>query len=78
MGGFRTRFTESLMPMVAEQRLHKMAVRRSYRNGTEVDEELDKLRAEYNDCGDLPVLIRPGYWPCNQTTASQNDAAGAG
>lgn len=63
MGGFRTRFTESLMPMVAEQRLHKMAVRRSYRNGTEVDEELDKLRAEYNDCGDLLFSFDRGTGP---------------
>ena len=49
--GFRRTFIDYTMPLLAEGNLWKMASSKAARNGTEEQEEFDKLEKEFRDAG---------------------------
>lgn len=53
MKGFRARFMEDAMPVVAEQNLWVIANGRAARNGTDQQEEYDKAKKEFDNYGPL-------------------------
>lgn len=49
---FRIRFLEETFPLLAEQNLPKLAVKRAGRKGTDPDEEQVRVEKEFNSCGE--------------------------
>ncbi len=58
--GFKQRFTEETINIIAEKNLWKIATDRSIRNGTDLQEEYDKTLAEYNRAGTYPFTFDSG------------------
>lgn len=50
---FRSRFLEETFPLIAEQNLPKLALKRANRKSTDVDDELSKLQKEFDSSGPL-------------------------
>ena len=50
---FRTRFLEETFPILAEQNLPKLAVKRANRKGTDPDEELVRVQKEFDSLGSM-------------------------
>jgi hypothetical protein len=50
---FRQRFLEETFPVLAEQNLPKLAVKRANRKGTDPDEELVRVQKEFDSLGSL-------------------------
>lgn len=61
--GFKKRFMEDTMPTIAEKNLWKIANERSARNGTDQQEEFDKVEKEYNRSGAYPFTFDSGTPP---------------
>ena len=58
--GFKQRFTEETINIIAEKNLWKIATDRSIRNGADLQEEYDKTLAEYNRAGTYPFTFDSG------------------
>lgn len=58
--GFKQRFTEETINIIAEKNLWKIATDRSIRNGGDLQEEYDKTLAEYNRAGTYPFTFDSG------------------
>lgn len=58
--GFKQRFTEETINIIAEKNLWKIATDRSVRNGGDLQEEYDKTLAEYNRAGTYPFTFDSG------------------
>lgn len=61
--GFKRRFLEETMPLIAEDHIFKLAQSRAIRAGTSEEEEKDKLTAEYNRLGAYPFTFDSGTSP---------------
>lgn len=61
--GFKQVFMEETMPVIAEQSMWEIANHRAVRNGTEPDEEKDKLDREYRMTGAYPFTFDSGTAP---------------
>lgn len=63
MMGFKKRFMEDTMPTIAEKNLWKIANERAARNGTDQQEEFEKVEAEYRRAGAYPYTFDSGTPP---------------
>lgn len=63
MKGFQTRFMEDTFPVIADQNLWKIANQRALRNGTDQQEEYDKVEAEFKRAGAYPFTFDSGTSP---------------
>ena len=63
MSGFKKRFMEDTFPVVAEKHLWKIANDRAARNGTDQQEEFDKVDSEFRRAGALPFTFDSGTSP---------------
>lgn len=63
MGGFRKRFMEDTFPVIAEQHLWVLANDRALKNGTDQQEEFDKVEAEFKRAGALPFTFDSATGP---------------
>lgn len=63
MAGFKKRFMEDTFPVVAEKHLWKIANDRASRNGTDQQEEFDKVDSEFRRAGALPFTFDSGTSP---------------
>lgn len=63
MKGFKRRFLEDTMPTIAEGNLWKIANDRAARNGTDQQEEFDKVEREYRSAGAFPFTFDSGTPP---------------
>lgn len=63
MKGFKTRFMEDTFPMIAEKHLNEIANLRAGRNGSEVEEEYEKVAGEYKRAGAFPFTFDSGTAP---------------
>lgn len=61
--GFKKRFMEDTMPTIAESNCWKIANERSARNGTDQQEEFEKVDAEYRRAGAYPFTFDSGTPP---------------
>lgn len=55
MPGFKMRFTNSVLPKIADKNLDEIAARNAAKNMTEHEEELDSITKDYNTAG--PMLF---------------------
>jgi hypothetical protein len=78
MNGFKKRFMEDTMPVIAEDRLWKIANERSARNGTDQKEEFDKVEAEYRRAGAYPFTFDSGTPPAVKQLRHKLLMAGSG
>src|SRR5690606_33795941 len=60
-GDFRKTFTDYTLPLLAESSLWKLAMQRAARNGTEEQEEFDKLNSEYAKTGEYLFSFDEGH-----------------
>lgn len=60
---FRGRFLEETFPLLAEQNLLKMSVKRSNRKGTDPDEELVRYQKEFDSSGSMLFSFDSGTSP---------------
>lgn len=60
---FRHRFLEETFPILAEQNLPKLAVKRATRKGTDPDEELVRVQKEFDSLGSLLFSFDSGTSP---------------
>ena len=58
--GFREKFTEQTFPLAAENHLIKLAIKRSARNQSDYDEELEKVKREFRETGPLVFTFDSG------------------
>ena len=63
MKGFKKRFMEDTMPVIAEANLWKIANERAAKQGTDQQEEFDKLEGEYRRAGAFPFTFDSGTPP---------------
>lgn len=63
MKGFKKRFMEDTMPVIADANLWKLANERSAKNGTDQQEEYDKVSAEFRRAGAFPFTFDSGTAP---------------
>ena len=63
MKGFKKRFIEDTMPMIAEKTLWEIANSRAARQGTDQQEEFDKADNEYKRAGAYPFTFDSGTVP---------------
>lgn len=63
ISGFKKRFLTDTMPTIAEKNLFDIANDRAIRRGTNPDDELTKLKVEYNECGNYPFTFDSGTAP---------------
>jgi hypothetical protein len=63
MKGFKKRFMEDTLPVVAEQNLWVIANERALRNGTDPQEEFDKVSTEFKRAGAYPFTFDSGTPP---------------
>lgn len=61
--GFKKRFMEDTLPVVAEKSLWDVANDRAARNGTDVQEEFEKVEGEYKRAGAFPFTFDSGTTP---------------
>ncbi|QDH83736.1 putative DNA primase [Achromobacter phage vB_AxyP_19-32_Axy04] len=61
--GFKKRFMEDTMPVIADANLWKIANERAAKNGTDQQEEYDKVSAEYRRAGAFPFTFDSGTAP---------------
>lgn len=59
-GGFQQRFMEETFPLVAEQHIWEVALKRAARNGTQDQEEYDKAEKEFRQTGALAFTFDSG------------------
>lgn len=60
MGQFRTRFLEETFPILAEQNLPKLALKRANRKSVDPDEELVRVQKEFDALGSLVFSFDSG------------------
>lgn len=63
MKSFKTRFMEDTFPVIAEENLWKIANARALRNGTNQDEEFEKVESEFKRSGAYPFTFDSGTSP---------------
>lgn len=63
MRGFKRRFMEETLPIVAERNLWDIAHERSLRNGSDPNEEFEKAETEYKRAGVYPFTFDSGTVP---------------
>lgn len=63
MKGFRKRFMEDTLPVIAEQNLWVIGNERAVRNGTDPQEEFDKVSNEFRRAGAYPFTFDSGTPP---------------
>ncbi|QDH84598.1 putative DNA primase [Achromobacter phage vB_AxyP_19-32_Axy22] len=63
LAGFKKRFVEETMPLQADQHLWYLANSRAARNGSDQQEEYDKLAKEYHRQGTYPFTFDSGTAP---------------
>lgn len=63
IAGFKKRFLTDTMPAIATDHLNDMAIAKSIKNGTDTQEEYDKLEAEYMRAGAYPFTFDSGTSP---------------
>ena len=63
MRAFKTRFMEDTFPVIAEENLWKIANTRALRNGTQQDEEFEKVETEFKRSGAYPFTFDSGTSP---------------
>ena len=63
LGGFRKRFMEDTFPVVAEKHLWSIANERALKNGTDQQEEFEKVEAEWKRAGALPFTFDSATGP---------------
>jgi len=78
MTGFRKRFMEDTMPVISNDRLWKIANERSARQGTDQQEEFDKVEAEYKRAGAFPFTFDSGTPPAVKQLRHKLLMAGCG
>ncbi len=61
--GFKKRFSEETMPVLAEKHLWELANDRAMRSGKDQQEEFDKVSGEYNRTGAYPFTFDSGTTP---------------
>lgn len=61
--GFKKRFMEDTIPVIAEKHLWDIANDRAARNGTDQNEEFEKVEAEYRRTGAFPFTFDSGTAP---------------
>jgi len=61
--GFKTRFMEDTLPVLAEQNLWVIANNRAARNGTDQNEEFERASKEYRSYGAYPFTFDSGTTP---------------
>jgi hypothetical protein len=75
---FRTRFLDETFPLLAEQNLPKMALKKASRNGTDPDDELAKLTKDFNSLGPLLFSFDSGTSPAVKQMRNKLLMANAG
>lgn len=78
MSGFRKRFMEDTMPVISNDRLWKIANDRSARQGTDQQEEFDKVEAEFKRAGAYPFTFDSGTPPAVKQLRHKLLMAGCG
>lgn len=78
MTGFRKRFMEDTMPVISNDRLWKIANERSARQGTDQQEEFDKVEAEFKRAGAYPFTFDSGTPPAVKQLRHKLLMAGCG
>lgn len=63
MKGFRKRFMEDTLPAIAEQHLYHIGNERAARNGTDPQEEFEKVSREFKNAGAFPFTFDSGTPP---------------
>lgn len=63
MKGFKKRFMEDTLPVIAEQSLWDIANERAARNGTDQNEEFEKVESEFRRAGAFPFTFDSGTAP---------------
>lgn len=63
LGGFKKRFTEDTMAVIAEQKIWDIANTRAARNGTDQNEEYEKTQKEYRQSGAFTFTFDSGTPP---------------
>lgn len=63
LSGFRQRFMEETFPVISEQFLWEAALKRAARNGTDDQEEFEKVEKEFKSKGALPFTFDSGTAP---------------
>lgn len=63
LGGFKRRFLEDTLPVIAEQNLWVIANNRAARNSTDQEEEFDKAMREFKAAGAYPFTFDSGTPP---------------
>ena len=61
--GFKKRFMEDTYPVIAEKHLYDIANSRAARNGTDQDEEFERVEKEFRSAGALPFTFDSGTPP---------------
>lgn len=63
LAGFRKRFMEDTFPVISEKHLRKIADDRAIKNGTDQQEEFEKVEAEWKRAGALPFTFDSATGP---------------
>lgn len=63
ISGFKKRFVEETMPIIAEKQLWKIAADRAVRKGTDEQEEFEKAEQEFQRAGAFPFTFDSGTTP---------------
>lgn len=75
--GFQTRFLEETLAVKAEENMWNIATNRAVRNGTEQEEEKEKLEREYKNTGAYPFTFDSGTAPAVKQLRQKLLLAGA-
>lgn len=76
--GFKSRFLEETLPILSEANLWKIASTRAARNGTDQQEEFDKISKEYNGTGAYAFTFDSATTPAAKQFRHKLLLAGAG
>ena len=60
---FRSRFLEETFPILADNNMPKLAIKRANRKSTDPDEELQKVQKEFEGCGEMVFSFDSGSSP---------------
>lgn len=63
MGGFKRRFMDETLPVIAEKSLWKIAAERATRDATDPNDEFDKAEREFKGAGAFPFTFDSGTPP---------------
>lgn len=63
LAGFKKRFMEDTFPVIADKHLWDIANERALRNGTDQQDEFDKVEKEFRSAGALPFTFDSGTTP---------------